>query len=235
MNKPVFDLYQRGAEAFKARRYPEAREAFEQLLEMGSRFADVLNMLGVMAFERGDFQAAKIHFSEALEINPRYTEAGLNLAVTYNDLGQNDEASHTYEHLRKSSGAEEGQVDPYVKGKLANLHGELGEIYHGMGLYSDALQEYKMALKLSPEFPDIRTRLGMLYRDMGCHGDAISEFTQVRQSHPDYPLAALQLGITYFGEDKTREAMEQWRAVLEVEPGNAKALMYLRLAEQSAS
>ena len=37
---------------------------------------------------KGELRKASAHFEKALEINPRYTEASLNLAITYNDLGE---------------------------------------------------------------------------------------------------------------------------------------------------
>ena len=44
-------------------------------------------------------------FFMALSINPRYTEAMLNLAVLYNDLGQYAEAKKLYGKLKGGKGS----------------------------------------------------------------------------------------------------------------------------------
>ncbi len=54
------------------------------------------DMLGVIAHSRGDFAHAEQHFEKAVGLNPNYTEAQLNLMVTYNDLGKYDSAREIY-------------------------------------------------------------------------------------------------------------------------------------------
>lgn len=232
MEKSVLELYQLGSTAFREERHDDARKHFAELARQGCEFADVYNMMGVISYEDGDYAAAKENFRKALEKNPRYTEAGLNLAVTLNDTGDYPDGETAFNQMRHACGFDEGGVDPYVKGKLANLHFELGVIYHGLGLYDDALQEFQMAVRLGPAFPDIRTQLGVLYRDMGRIDDAEEEFKRVKRQHPGYADAGVQLGITLFGQGFAKAAVEEWREVMKSDPENSKALMYLRLAER---
>jgi tetratricopeptide (TPR) repeat protein len=228
----MIDLYHLGREAFSEGRYEEAERFFLKLLDLDCRFADVLNMLGVTAFEVSDYDAAEKRFREALEINPRYTEAGLNLAVTLNERGDYASGEAAFRRASSASLVEQGAVDPYVKGRLSNLHADIGEIYHGLGLHEDAVTEYRKALNLGPGFPDLRVRLGILFRDMGEYEKAIEEFTRTKLDHPRYPAAGIQLGITYYSRGQTELAIDEWKSILEKDPGNAKALMYLRLAEK---
>ena len=55
-------------------------------------FADVHNMMGVIHHDRGRLEEARDAFRKALTINPKYTEAALNLSVTCNDLGEYEQA-----------------------------------------------------------------------------------------------------------------------------------------------
>ena len=64
------------------------------------RLADVHDMLGVICHSRGNFAQAEHHFERALAINPSYTEAALNLAVTYNDRGKYEAAREVYARIR---------------------------------------------------------------------------------------------------------------------------------------
>lgn len=228
----MLDLYQLGREAFLEARYDDAERFFLKLLDLGFRFADVLNMLGVSAFERDDQGLAERYFREAVAINPRYTEACLNLAVTLNERGDYASGEAVFRQASEASLAKRGAVDPYVKGKLSNLHADIGEIYHGLGLHEEAVAEYRKALLLGPGFPDLRARLGVLYRDMGDYDRAIEEFSRTKQENPKYHAAGIQLGITYYSRGQTDLAVDEWNAILAANPGNPKALMYLRLAEK---
>jgi lipoprotein NlpI len=199
---------------------------------MGCRFADVYNMLGTIAFEKGDHEGSRKHFQDALEINPRYTEACLNLAVTLNEMGDYPSGAVAFQKARQASLVEQGAIDPYVKGRLANLHADIGEIYHGLALHDEAVAEYRKALALGPGFPDLRARLGILYRDMGEYEKAIEEFTRVKREHPEYATASIQLGISYYSRGQVELAVDEWNSILEKDPENPKAMMYLRLAEK---
>jgi tetratricopeptide (TPR) repeat protein len=232
MDNQLLEIYKEGSEAFRANDYKAALECFGKMLDKGLEFADVYNMLGVISYTQDDFDSAVKHLNKALELNPNYTEARLNLSVVLNDTGAYPDAARAFDAARDASHISEGKVDPYVKGRLANLHAELGDLYHGMGLYDDAMKEYQVALKLRDEFPDVRTKLGVLYRDMGLHDVAIEEFNKVRQTHAHYTEATIQLGISYYGMGEKEMAKELWKGVLDEFPGDAKATMYYRLVAE---
>ena len=97
----VDELYVEGKRYFEAKEFHRAEQCFLKLVRMGSRYADVLNMLGVIYHSDEKFNNAIECFQEALKINPRYTEATLNLTVLFNDLGEYDKARDLYENLQK--------------------------------------------------------------------------------------------------------------------------------------
>ena len=47
--------------------------------------------------DQGQFARAQRAFEAALRLNPAYTEAALNLAVIYNDMGKYREAKEVYQ------------------------------------------------------------------------------------------------------------------------------------------
>ncbi len=149
-----------------------------------------------------------------------------------NEKGDYASGETAFDHARRYSLADQGELDPFVKGRLSNLHADIGEIYHGLGLHQESVAEYKKALLLGPNFPDLRTRLGILYRDMGEHDKAIAEFTRVKNDHPHYSGASIQLGITHYSRGDVESAKSEWKSILERDPKNAKALMYLKLADR---
>lgn len=235
MEESVRALYSSGRDAFERKEYDEALEHFNKLVAQVDSFADVWNMMGQIFHARGDFRGAIECFEKALRINPRYTEVQFILAVAYSDIGQYDKAEKLYERARQSGQTTEDVkiADPFVRGKIANMHADLGDIYLGLGLYDDAKAEYEKALSLRPEFPDIRAKLAQALFDSGLKEEAVSELQTVKDSRPDYLKARIQLGVFLFSLERIQEAVHEWQGVLVHDPDNKLAKMYLRLAAKS--
>src|SRR5262245_31035846 len=132
-----------GKEHYERREFDRAELAFQEILSAGGdRFADVHNMLAFILHDRGDLARAETHFRRAIEINPRYIEAHLNLAVTYSDLGKYDEAHEIYARIRELEGDSKA-VDPFVRGKIANMHADVAQAYTDAGMRPEAIVELR--------------------------------------------------------------------------------------------
>jgi tetratricopeptide (TPR) repeat protein len=226
----------RGREHYAAREYGKA-EAFlaEIVAETNFEFADVFDMLGVIYHQQGRLGDAEAMFRRALKINPNYTEAALNLAVTYNDLGKYAEAKDIYGRALLASKSAPKQLDPYAKGKIANMHADVGGAYHDVGQYVDAVREYEKALALCPTFHDIRARLGTTLREMGSLVAAAREFERIRHDSPKYTPARVSLGLTYYMMGRRADALAEWQQILALEPTNKSAAMYIAMVNQMMS
>lgn len=220
-----------GKQYFDNKQYAQAESYLKRVLEKSGRYADVLNMMGVIAHVEGRFASAIDLFRQALEINPRYTEATLNLAVLYNDLGQYAEAKKLYARLMGGKGTAHAQIEPVLRGKLSNLHADIGDIYRSIGLYAHSIEEYRKALTLNPTYFDIRTKLGQALRENGSCAESLKELKGVLRSDGRYAPALIQMGITYYSIGNVEEAKKAWKATLVKEPDNEYARMYLRLSE----
>src|SRR5215471_12887253 len=117
MEERVKQLLVLGREHYGKREFEKAEELLRQVLETEDRFADVHDMLGVIAHSRGNFIQAERHFERALAINPSYTEAALNLAVTYNDRGKYEAARAVYARIKGTPGGSLQALDPFARGK----------------------------------------------------------------------------------------------------------------------
>lgn len=225
------ELIAAGKQHFDAKQYQVAEEYLRRAIEKDARYADVFNMLGVIAHVGGRFASAMEHFEKALKINPRYTEATLNLAVLYNDLGQYDKAKDLYVRLQGKGSKGDSHIEPVLRGKLSNLHSDIGDIYRSIGLYKFAIEEYRKALSLNPTYLDIRTKLGQALREHGKRNESLAELKSVLRSKSGYSPALVQMGVTLYTMNKIGDAKKAWRTALQKEPENPYASMYLRLCE----
>lgn len=221
--------YDQGKRAFDDKDFETALVRLEKVAAEKTGFADVHNMLGLVYYSASRLDDAIEAFRRAVEINPSYTEASLNLAVVYNELGRFDKSAEVYTLAKQARKDSHSYLDPFVKGKLANMHSNLARIYKDMGFYAEAVEEYKKALKLRPEFADIRTSLGVSCRDMRDYNAAVSELQEAVRQNPAYPESRIQLGLTYYAMGSRENARSEWESVLRDHPGHKMASMYMNL------
>ena len=232
MDKETSMRLERGREYYANREYDKAEPFLLKVAETEAGFADVMNMLGVIYHDRGQVQAAREYFEKALALNPRYTEAALNLAVTYNEQGLYEEARRIHAQATLLAPGEGLKIDPFARGKISNMHADLGQAYAELNLPDKAIAQYREALDLSPGFADVRTRLGQLLKDSGRLDDAQVELERVKRDRPRYVPARISLGATYFAKNDKAAARAEWSEVLEIDPENRTARMYLRMVDQ---
>jgi tetratricopeptide (TPR) repeat protein len=232
MEEDLRHLMNTGRKHFEAGEYNEAETCITRVLHQESGFADLLNMLGVIYHSQGRSGEAEKAFEKALAINPNYTDAALNLSIVYNDAGKYAEAREIYSRAINNSYQDEEQevgLDPFARGKISNMHAELGDAYYGLGRNEDAVREFERALDLSPDFVDIRTKLGHVYRDMGRAEDALVHYRRVKEERADYLPARLALGVTLFSLERKQEAVAEWQECVSLAPSDRRAATYLRM------
>jgi tetratricopeptide (TPR) repeat protein len=230
MAENIDELYMRGREAFDRNDFAEAEKCFLEVVK-ARPYADVYNKLGLIYHGKGELGKATVAFKKALELNPNYTEVSLNLAVTLNDMGKYNEAGDIFNKAAKIAHGSPFSLDPFIKGKLANEHAKIGDIYYDLGLFGEAVEEYKKAINLRPTFVDIITKIGIAYREKGLYNEAIREFMKAKEINPRYATARINLGITYYMKGFIDMAVTEWNEALEVNPDNTDAQMYLKFVQ----
>jgi Tfp pilus assembly protein PilF len=220
-----------GREHYEKREYDKAERHLCVVIAAGHRYADLHNMMGVIHHDRGRLDAARDSFKRALEINPSYTEAALNLAVTYNDLGAYELAQQVYRGAIHRDARGRQEIDPFAKGKIANLHADLAHAYLEVDMPSEAVQEYRNAIRLCPHFADLRVRLAEVFRQLGDLDAARHQLEEAIRARPDYGPARVSLGVLKLISGKRDEAATVWREALRRDPQNKVAAMYLRMAQ----
>jgi tetratricopeptide (TPR) repeat protein len=98
----------------------------------------------------------------------------------------------------------------------------LGEAYFRLQRYTDAIEAYRQALRIKPDFADVWNDLGNAYDDLQRYSDAIEAYRQALRINPD--LAAwYNLGLTYYSLQRYSDAIEAYRQALRINPDYADA------------
>ncbi|MBI4815735.1 MAG: tetratricopeptide repeat protein [Deltaproteobacteria bacterium] len=226
-----FEAYlAKGREAYEKADYVAAERSLTEAVHRGaSGYADVHHQLGVIYHSWGLLPKARAEFEEALRINPRYTEAALNLSITYNDLGRYSESRELLARFAPPGAEQPGHE--LTKAKIANLHAEVGDAYRSAAMPKEAVIEYRKALGLAPHFVDIRNRLAQTLAEMGERDEAIGELRVACADRPGYVPARLQLALLLYGRGDKDGAKKELQRVLEIQPTNERAQQYIRMLE----
>lgn len=232
MDEDLQELYELGKKLFEEGKYSEAEPVLREVIRRSPRYADVHNKLGVICNLNGDLKGAAGHFEKALELNPRYTEASLNLAVTYNELGEFKKAQEVFTVAAQIAHPDPNMIDPFIAGKLANEHYRVGNMYLEFNMNDEAIEEYRKAIGLHPKLADVHTKLGIALRNKGKTEEAIVHFVKAKVINPGYGPAWVQLGLSYYMEGLTGLAFEEWQKALECNPNLKEAENYLKLLKK---
>lgn len=230
MDERIRQLLAIGTEHYEAREFVPAEPYLRQVAEALPDFADVQNMLGVTFYQQGKYELAREAFERALKVNPRYTEAALNLAVTYNELGSYTKSRKVHESVAPTP---EECLDPFVRGKIANMHAEIACAYEDYRVHGEAIKQYREALALCPTFADLRTQLGDVLRDSGDVAAAVAEYRQAKVDNPEYVPARVHLGMALFILGENDEALSEWEEALKLDPDNRLAQTSLRMVRST--
>jgi tetratricopeptide (TPR) repeat protein len=230
MPTEIRQLLRRGTVAFEAGDYGEAETLLLRVAAQRTDYANVFNMLGVMASLRGAPERAAEMFRRALTLNPHYTEAQLNLAITLTDMGAYESAEVETRTLQLRASGEPDRSSPVMLSKLANAHADLARTYHALEMYAEAITEYDKAIGLCPGFADIHNRRAVSCRELGDYAGAHTSLARALELNPRYVEAYVNLGQLYQQMGRLEEAITAWEHALDLLPTHPLAPIYLAQA-----
>jgi tetratricopeptide (TPR) repeat protein len=222
-------LVARAKERFDAGDAYGAIHLLREALESGRAFADAYNLLGLAYASVGQHPEALKQFDRAVELNPRYVDALLNRAVTLNDLGRSSEAASAFGAACELAAVDHTGFEAPVASQLANLHGDLGEAYVEAGGLAEAIEQYERAVRLRPEYPDLRYRLARLRLQTGDASGARDDLEAIVAHHPSFVDARTTLGMAYHILGDTASARAAWERSRGERPGDPRVTAYLAL------
>jgi tetratricopeptide (TPR) repeat protein len=235
MTTEIRQVVQQATLAFEAGNYQEAETLLLQIVDRTPTYANVYNMLGFISGQRNAPEKAVTLFRRALSLNPKYTEARLNLVLTLAGMGAYDQAAQEAATLETQEPADSQRLGLGVRGRLANAHADLGRKYHELGLYAEAVAEYDKALRLCPTFPDLHNRRALSCRELGQYAEAKASVLRALELKPDYVEAHVNLGVLHQKLGNLTEAVKTWERALQFDPKHRLARIYLKQAMPSGT
>ncbi len=226
---------QQATALFQSGRYDESEVLLLEIVKQTPLYANIYNMLGFIYSQQNAPDKAVDLFRQALSINPGYTEARLNLAITLADMGVYGEAVREYGLAKEREEAKAPTLPTHAQARLANAHAELGKAYQELRLYPQAVHEYEKAIALAPHFPDLHCNLARCYMEAEDGDRAEAALAHALELHPGYADALVQMGLLHYQRRETFQAVASWEKALASDPGNVLVQIYLRMAREGGA
>jgi len=101
--------------------------------------------------------------------------------------------------------------------QAAPVHVTLGVIYRGKGRYEEAIEQFKQALRLSPNNRNASRELARAFETHNMAAEAESTFQSIIKQWPDHSGAYADLGLFYTRRGRHADALEQLNSAAELE------------------
>ncbi|MBT6516593.1 MAG: tetratricopeptide repeat protein, partial [Candidatus Marinimicrobia bacterium] len=82
----------------------------------------------------------------------------------------------------------------------------LGIAYNNQGNYTKAIESYKKAIELKPDYALAYNNLGIAYNNQGNYTKAIESYKKAIELKPDYALAYNNRAIIYYSKEEYDKA-----------------------------
>lgn len=177
---------------------------------------------GTAHLRKGELDAARQDFDEALKMDSTCYQALNNIGLCYMRQGMLDKAAEQFRQALK--------INPTYAGSLNNL----GIVNYLNGHYEEAVIFYQQALLLTHnKDAEIHTNLANALRDKGDLAGAIDHYRESIRLQPDYAQAYNNLGLTLLHLHREKEAAVEVTKAIKLKPTYAEAYYNLGLIYKS--
>ena len=234
----------------ESKQYDDALWAIEGMLKSRPDNSDLHYMAGVSADHLDDHQRALDHLHRVAPGSRFYTNAVVQGALLYHDLGKVDRAialvrkalSHHpdysdyyfylgwfYEKLERYDEAlkilQAGVANDSTN---ARLHFRIGVVYDKMGRRQDSITAMQRVIVLTPNDAEALNYLGYTYADLGINLDEAETLIQsALKIKPDDGYIADSLGWVYYKRGQYAQALKWLKKAVKLQPEDPTILEHL--------
>jgi len=238
-------------------KFDEVLAAADKLVTRDPENPVAYNLKGAAYLGKKDIPAARAQFEKALEVNPAFAPAALNLAALDLRDGDEDAARRRYQTLLQHD-----EHNAKILIALARLESRAGHAEEALGLiqqarqynpdaleprlilstyylqtrrFEEALALAKEAAQIQPSSAAVLVALGRAQRAAGKAKAAVASFQKVVARNPQSPDAYNELALAQAQAGMEQEARQAFQKALELSDGkNPRALAGLGLLEARA-
>jgi serine/threonine protein kinase/Tfp pilus assembly protein PilF len=216
-----------------------------QIAEVTTTSMDAYNyfLRGRDDYEKFYYDSSRKFLEKAVELDPTFAVAYLHLAWAYGGLGNTKARNEAYEKAKTFSAKATDKERLYIEAEYARtierdpekrfrilkqiaekypkekiVHYDLGFYYEGKNMFDQAIEEYKKALKLDPNYGFAINQIAYTYVQMGDYEKAIEYFMRYTSVSPGDANPIDSMAELYFRMGRIEEAIAKYKEALEIKP-----------------
>ncbi len=198
-------LYDLGMSAYFAKNYSEAIAHFYRATKVAPDEPKIWNALGSTYMAVEEFRKAEEAFLKAVQVDPGFSEARMNLGILYFKM---KDYKRAIENLKMAIADE-----VFDKKHIAFYH--LAKVYKELGDTERYIEFLRKATAYNPLFIEAQLELGSAYMDAKDYEKAESLYQSLLSNNIKSPEVYLSLAKVYYETGRFDKAKEMVRVVLE--------------------
>jgi tetratricopeptide (TPR) repeat protein len=191
-----------------------AKQMFERAIKLDKKYAAAYSHLGAVLLTQGDVDGAIKQMKKGLKRDATIADIHYNLGLAYVEKTKRDKKSYIEEAEKELSIATE--LDP----NLPHAHAVLAKVYYDTGEYEKAVIRYRLALGNEPKDVELWQALGQTYLAKGEPLLAQNCFQKALEMQPESKENHLGLGLFYLNEKRYEESINEFKAVVTLDPSS---------------
>jgi predicted TPR repeat methyltransferase len=207
----LFARIKTGMELQRAGHTQQAEIIYRDILKESPGQPDALHMLGVAAFQRGDYERSIELIREVISQVPEFPDAHNSLGVVLKRVGETEQAIEAYRRAIA------------LRHTYPEAHHNLAIALEAVGRHDEAEEAIMARLSLVPEDPGAQIDLGYLLFKKGRADEALAAFQRVLKVDPRNVDAHRNMWVVYYRSKRFEEAEQALRKWREYDPENAFA------------
>jgi predicted O-linked N-acetylglucosamine transferase (SPINDLY family) len=238
-------LFERGLLLHKQGNLFEAKKIYETIIEKEPQHFDSLHLLGVIAYQKRNYQLSVDLIDRAILLDPSNAAFYSNRGNALKELKRNEEALYCYDKaislksdyfgaynnrgiILKELKRKEEALSSY--NKAININPNYAEAYYNRALIlkelkrnEEALSSYDKAIKINPNYAEAYYNRGLLLQELKRNEEALFSYYKAIKINPNYAEAYNNIGITLHELKKLKEAIVIYNKAIDLKPDYAEA------------
>lgn len=199
-----------GYKLHRAGQLAQAERVYRQILQTNPNTAEAWHLLGLLAVQSGQPQAAVGYLERATDLDPGCALYWSGLGMVCRDLAQFERAAAAYRRAI--------QVQP----DDADLHANLAAVLEQAGQFDQAIGAYRQGLALNPAHRWACRQLGFLLWRQERLDEAVANLQQAVRLDPTDAGALHLLGVIFSRQGRLQPALDCFAQAARLRPNSAR-------------